>query len=533
MNAEKNFLLENLDEFHLEIVRRPIEEICKFYREDDENVSWADVASEKNSAETADAEGAERVQVNVDASPEGVKSVQLSVEGTPEKDVVEVFLKALLGTLEKMGAINREDDDKGVSCVELPPEALAEAFEELYPADPGQKTPPIRYGFTPVSAPDVSVFFEPRFSELALRAGGSRTGKTSVFSLRYAKSDGYICELREEEKSWRDSKLLRLVRVMYDGRNVFWQEGEPYPFERVEQYSNRKVKQRFALNDALDYLTQLGFPVRDANFLKPAGRLYRWQDDRAIALQKRYEASLAAKEAERRRFAASPEGKLKSALTSRVEKLFAQTLEPLGFKQDKDDAQTWTRRAEILRHTCWFSDVDGELSVYCECGPVSSFACWANAPRDAATQRKLKRFWKGLRDEEEEGWAERVERKSWNGLPKSEAEVEAILTDVAKFLRDTASPFFRRFATVADFLREYDAGRIDKNFFDVDEEFWQDFYLALIRFHVGAYEEAASAFEAAVERVERGPKGVKKGMKLAVEAAQIAADCIRRRVESS
>jgi hypothetical protein len=114
-------------------------------------------------------------------------------------------------------------------------------------------------------------------------------------------------------------------------------------------------------------------------------------------------------------------------------------------------------------------------------------------------------------------------------LPKSEEEVEAILTDVAKFLRDVASPFFRRFATAADFLREYDEGLIDKNFFDVDEEFWQDFYLALTRFHVGAYEEAASTFEAAVERVERSPKGVKRGMKLAVEAARIAADCIRRR----
>ena len=528
MNAEKPFLLENLDEFHLEIVRRPIEEIAAFYREHVKGVSCVELPPEKNFVETADVEGAEHLQVNVEALPEGGKGVQLSVEGAPEKKGVEVFLKAFLGTLEKMSAINREDDDKGVSCVELPPEALAEAFEELYPADPWQKTPPIRYGFSPVNAPDVSVFFEPRFSGLVLRAGGSRTGKTSVFSMRYAKSDGYICELREDEESWRDSKLLRLVRVMYDGRNVFWQEGEPYPFERVEQYSNRKVKQRFTLNDALDYLTQLGFPVRDADFLKPAGRLYRWQDDQAIAWEKRYQEELAAREAERRRFAASPEGKLKSALTSRVEKLIAQTLTPLGFKQDKDDAQIWTRRAEILRHTCWFSDVDGELSVYCECGPVSRFACWANAPQDAATQRKLKRFWKGLRDEEEEGWAQRGERKSWNGLPKSEAEVEAILIDVETFLRDTASPFFQRFATAADFLREYDAGRIDKNFFDVDEEFWQDFYLALTRFHVGAYEEAASTFEAAVER-ERGPKGVKRGMKLAVEAAQIAADNIRRR----
>ena len=220
MNAEKSFSLENLDEFQLEIVRRPIEEIAAFYRE----------------------------------------------------------------------------HVKRVSCVELPPEALAEAFEELYPADYRQKTP-IRYGFSPVSAPDVSVSFTPRSNGLVLRAGGSRTGKTSVFNLRYAKSDGYICELREDEESWRDYKILRLVRVMYDGRNVFWQEGEPYPFERVEQYSNRKVKQRFALNDALDYLTQLGFPVRDADFLKPTGRLYRWQDDRAIAWEKRYQEELAAREA--------------------------------------------------------------------------------------------------------------------------------------------------------------------------------------------------------------------------------------------
>ena len=65
MNAEKPFSLENFDEFQLEIVRRPIEEIAAFYRE----------------------------------------------------------------------------HVKRVSCVELPPEALAEAFEELYPADYRQKTP--------------------------------------------------------------------------------------------------------------------------------------------------------------------------------------------------------------------------------------------------------------------------------------------------------------------------------------------------------------------------------------------------------
>ncbi len=32
MDAEKSFSLENLDEFQLEIVRRPIEEIAAFYR---------------------------------------------------------------------------------------------------------------------------------------------------------------------------------------------------------------------------------------------------------------------------------------------------------------------------------------------------------------------------------------------------------------------------------------------------------------------------------------------------------------------
>ena len=228
--------------------------------------------------------------------------------------------------------------------------------------------------------------------------------------------------------------------------------------------------------------------------------------------------------------------KLKSALTRRVKKLIAQTLEPLGFTQEKDDKQGWTRTAEIMSHYCQFHYWNGYLVVDYGVGRVSRFDAWANAPQDAATQKKLKRFWKEHREQEDEGWVATAEQKTWQGPPKSEEEIEAILTGVEAFLRDEVTPYFRRFATVADVLREYDAGRLDKEFFDMDEEFWQDFYLALTRFHVGAYAEAAAAFEAAVEYIETSPdwdlEDEDDDMVPAVEAARIGADCMRRLVES-
>lgn len=63
--------------------------------------------------------------------------------------------------------------------------------------------------------------------------------------------------------------------------------------------------------------------------------------------------------------------KLKSALTRRIKKLIAQTLEPLGFAQEKDDKQSWARTAEILSHYCQFHYWNGCLVVDYGAGLVS------------------------------------------------------------------------------------------------------------------------------------------------------------------
>lgn len=47
----------------------------------------------------------------------------------------------------------------------------------------------------------------------------------------------------------------------------------------------------------------------------------------------------------------------------------------------------------------------------------------------------MKRFWKEHREQEDEGWGATAEQKTWKGPPKSEEEVEAILTGVEAYLR--------------------------------------------------------------------------------------------------
>ena len=85
--------------------------------------------------------------------------------------------------------------------------------------------------------------------------------------------------------------------------------------------------------------------------------------------------------------------KLKSALTRRLKKLFAQTLEPLGLVKTR--GQEWERATNTMRQFCLFRFINGRcLDVeygYCKVSRFDSCVdCWANAPQDAATQKKLK-----------------------------------------------------------------------------------------------------------------------------------------------
>lgn len=60
---------------------------------------------------------------------------------------------------------------------------------------------------------------------------------------------------------------LRVVQALQDSpRWVFFQKGEPLPFEAMEQYQSRLVKHRLTRDTVLTYAESWGAPVRSPGF---------------------------------------------------------------------------------------------------------------------------------------------------------------------------------------------------------------------------------------------------------------------------
>jgi len=70
-------------------------------------------------------------------------------------------------------------------------------------------------------------------------------------------------------------KLNNYVRALGasndGGRWVFDQSGEPFPFEQVEQYQARRVRDRFTFEMLKDYLHHLGLSPFEEDFYLPPG----------------------------------------------------------------------------------------------------------------------------------------------------------------------------------------------------------------------------------------------------------------------
>lgn len=65
---------------------------------------------------------------------------------------------------------------------------------------------------------------------------------------------------------------VRALEVANDGgRWVFEQSGEPFPFEQVERYQERRVRDRFTFEMLKDYLRHLGLSPFEEDFYLPEG----------------------------------------------------------------------------------------------------------------------------------------------------------------------------------------------------------------------------------------------------------------------
>ncbi|HZH17330.1 MAG TPA: hypothetical protein VE057_23445 [Archangium sp.] len=68
---------------------------------------------------------------------------------------------------------------------------------------------------------------------------------------------------------------LNYLRTLYaandGGRWVFGQSGEPFPFEKLEQYQARRVRDRFTFDMLKEYLHHLGLSPFEEDFYLPQG----------------------------------------------------------------------------------------------------------------------------------------------------------------------------------------------------------------------------------------------------------------------
>jgi hypothetical protein len=68
------------------------------------------------------------------------------------------------------------------------------------------------------------------------------------------------------------SSTVRALSAANDGgRWVFEQSGEPFPFEQVEKYQARRVRDRFTFEMLKDYLRHLGLAPFEEDFYMPPG----------------------------------------------------------------------------------------------------------------------------------------------------------------------------------------------------------------------------------------------------------------------
>lgn len=68
----------------------------------------------------------------------------------------------------------------------------------------------------------------------------------------------------------------RVVYAMKDPRWIFYQEGNPLPFENLDYYQNRYIKNRLNQAILLEYLEKLGFCILENDF---------WRSEKALFVE--------------------------------------------------------------------------------------------------------------------------------------------------------------------------------------------------------------------------------------------------------
>lgn len=171
-------------------------------------------------------------------------------------------------------------EPRGIT-VELQPVSgtLEEALSHLLPLNAERQ----RYLFMPTRSAWTAYFDNGWAGTDAMSAMGYMARRLGCRSLRVAavphtlKKDkgryGIIAlgMYGPQLNAWHNNSIRAVTAANDGGRWVFDQFGEPFPFERVDQYQARRVRDRFTFDMLKDYLRHLGLSPFEEDFYLPQG----------------------------------------------------------------------------------------------------------------------------------------------------------------------------------------------------------------------------------------------------------------------
>jgi hypothetical protein len=107
------------------------------------------------------------------------------------------------------------------------------------------------------------------------RTVGCRGLRVVAVPHTYRNGEGRYGSMMLEVYGPHRTHWLNYLRTIYasndGGRWVFGQSGEPFPFERLEQYQARRVRDRFTFDMLREYLHHLGLSPFEEDFYLPHG----------------------------------------------------------------------------------------------------------------------------------------------------------------------------------------------------------------------------------------------------------------------
>lgn len=187
--------------------------------------------------------------------------------------------------------------------------------------------------------------------------------------------------------------------------------------------------------------------------------------------------------------------RLKNALTRRVKKLIAQTLEPQGFKKEPKPPR-WVREGETLARYCVFRSRGWAFDVLCYFSFRFRFDALRNPPSEIGDRAQWEEVCNILNGA--------IHNDIWKSrpFPQTEEELETTVTEVETYFNDVVLPYCERWRDAGVVAREYDAGNITQKQAFGASKTWQFLRLGWLRFEAERYAEAAACFEEAANYAE-------------------------------